>query len=83
MDTISQQAANLRQQWEADPRWADIARTYTAEDVIRAISLGVAQQVSVLGTLVEDTQTWDDIVLPADTREPVLLRSWDDRQRTP
>jgi isocitrate lyase len=35
MDTISQQAANLRQQWETDPRWADIARTYTAEDVIR------------------------------------------------
>jgi isocitrate lyase len=35
MDTISQQAANLREQWETDPRWADIARTYTAEDVIR------------------------------------------------
>jgi isocitrate lyase len=35
MDSISQQAANLRQQWETDPRWADIARTYTAEDVIR------------------------------------------------
>ena len=35
MDTISQQAANLRQQWETDPRWADVARTYTAEDVIR------------------------------------------------
>ena len=35
MDTISQQAANLRQQWETDPRWADIARTHTAEDVIR------------------------------------------------
>jgi isocitrate lyase len=35
MDTISQQAANLRQQWETDPRWADIARPYTAEDVIR------------------------------------------------
>ena len=35
MDTISQQAANLRQQWETDPRWADIVRTYTAEDVIR------------------------------------------------
>jgi isocitrate lyase len=35
MNTISQQAANLRQQWETDPRWADISRTYTAEDVIR------------------------------------------------
>jgi len=35
METISQQAANLRQEWETDPRWADIKRTYTAEDVIR------------------------------------------------
>ncbi len=35
MDTISQQAANLRTQWETDPRWAQIKRTYTAEDVIR------------------------------------------------
>jgi isocitrate lyase len=35
MDTISQQAANLRVEWETDPRWADIKRTYTAEDVIR------------------------------------------------
>jgi isocitrate lyase len=35
MNTISQQAANLRQEWETDPRWADIKRTYTAEDVIR------------------------------------------------
>ena len=35
MDTISQQAANLRVEWETDPRWADTKRTYTAEDVIR------------------------------------------------
>ncbi|HEY7266009.1 MAG TPA: isocitrate lyase [Trebonia sp.] len=35
MDTISQQAANLRKEWETDPRWADVKRTYTAEDVIR------------------------------------------------
>jgi isocitrate lyase len=35
MDTISQQAANLRQEWETDPRWANIERNYTAEDVIR------------------------------------------------
>jgi isocitrate lyase len=35
MNTISQQAANLRVEWETDPRWADIKRTYTAEDVIR------------------------------------------------
>jgi ATP-dependent 26S proteasome regulatory subunit len=43
----------------------------TAGDVARAISLGVGQQVSVLGNLVEDTQTWDDIVLPAETLESV------------
>jgi isocitrate lyase len=35
MDTISQQAANLRKAWETDPRWANIKRSYTAEDVIR------------------------------------------------
>ena len=35
METISQQAANLRAAWEADPRWAGIKREYTAEDVIR------------------------------------------------
>ncbi len=35
MDTISQQAANLCDEWETDPRWANIRRTYTAEDVIR------------------------------------------------
>ena len=35
MDTISQQAANLTQEWETDPRWSDIKRNYTAEDVIR------------------------------------------------
>jgi isocitrate lyase len=35
VDTISQQAASLRQKWETDPRWAAITRNYTAEDVIR------------------------------------------------
>jgi isocitrate lyase len=35
MDTISQQAANLRNEWETDPRWANVKRSYTAEDVIR------------------------------------------------
>ena len=35
METISQQAANLRASWETDQRWAGIARDYTAEDVIR------------------------------------------------
>ena len=35
METISQQAANLRKSWETDRRWDGIVRDYTAEDVIR------------------------------------------------
>src|ERR1700728_3439479 len=35
METISQQAANLRASWETDQRWTGIRREYTAEDVIR------------------------------------------------
>jgi isocitrate lyase len=35
METISQQAANLRGQWETDQRWTGIRRDYAAEDVIR------------------------------------------------
>ncbi len=35
MGSISQQAARLRDEWETDPRWNDIERTYSAEDVIR------------------------------------------------
>src|SRR6201992_1262840 len=35
METISQQAANLRASWETDQRWAGLQRDYTAEDVIR------------------------------------------------
>src|SRR5277367_4410692 len=35
METISQLAASLRHEWETDPRWAGIERTYSAEDVIR------------------------------------------------
>jgi isocitrate lyase len=30
METISQLAANLRHEWETDPRWAGIERTYDA-----------------------------------------------------
>jgi isocitrate lyase len=33
--TISDKAARLRLQWQEDPRWADIERSYTAEDVVR------------------------------------------------
>jgi isocitrate/methylisocitrate lyase len=35
METISQQAANLRESWETDQRWAGIKRDYSAQDVIR------------------------------------------------
>jgi isocitrate lyase len=35
VDTISQLAGDLRHEWKTDPRWADIKRPYSAEDVIR------------------------------------------------
>jgi isocitrate lyase len=35
VETITEQAANLRKAWETDQRWAGIRRDYTAEDVIR------------------------------------------------
>ena len=35
METISEQAANLRESWETDQRWAGIRRDYSAQDVIR------------------------------------------------
>jgi isocitrate lyase len=35
VETITEQAANLRKAWETDRRWSGIQRDYTAEDVIR------------------------------------------------
>src|SRR6201996_9045235 len=35
MTRISEQASQLQSQWQADPRWANVERTYSAEDVIR------------------------------------------------
>ena len=35
MDSISEQARQLRTEWQENPRWAGTQRTYTAEDVIR------------------------------------------------
>ena len=35
METISQQAARLRNEWESNPRWGDTERAYSAEDVVR------------------------------------------------
>jgi isocitrate lyase len=44
METISQQAANLRASWETDQRWNGITRDYTAEDVIRLRGSVVEEQ---------------------------------------
>jgi len=33
--TITDKAARVRLQWQEDPRWAGVERTYTAEDVVR------------------------------------------------
>ncbi|GLW09311.1 isocitrate lyase [Microtetraspora sp. NBRC 13810] len=35
MDRLKGAAEELRREWETDPRWAGIERTFTAEDVIR------------------------------------------------
>jgi isocitrate lyase len=32
---VNDQAAILRQEWETDPRWADVERSYSADDVVR------------------------------------------------
>src|SRR5258708_34558211 len=32
---MNDQAAMLQQEWAADPRWAGVERTYSAEDVVR------------------------------------------------
>jgi len=32
---VNDQAARLQQEWETDPRWAGIERTYTAQEVIK------------------------------------------------
>lgn len=34
-DRLKGAADELRREWESDPRWADVERTYTAEDVVR------------------------------------------------
>ena len=32
---MNQQAKQLQQEWEINPRWKNVSRTYSAEDVIR------------------------------------------------
>jgi isocitrate lyase len=49
MDTISQQASELEQDWATSPRWKGIERTYTAEDVIRL--RGTVQEEHTLARL--------------------------------
>ncbi len=49
MDTISQQAARLRREWETDPCWKGIERTYQAEDVVRL--RGTVQEEHTLARL--------------------------------
>jgi isocitrate lyase len=49
MDTISQQAARLRREWETDPCWKGIERTYRAEDVVRL--RGTVQEEHTLARL--------------------------------
>jgi isocitrate lyase len=49
LDTISQQAARLRREWETEARWKDTARTYSAEDVVRL--RGTVQEEHTLARL--------------------------------
>ena len=35
MATREQQIAALQQDWDTNPRWKGVTRTYTAEDVVR------------------------------------------------
>jgi len=43
MGTNAEQAAQLQREWQTDPRWAGIARNYTAQDVIRLRSSVAAE----------------------------------------
>jgi isocitrate lyase len=49
VDTMSQQAATLRREWETEPRWRDTARTYSAEEVVRL--RGTVQEEHTLARL--------------------------------
>ena len=46
-------------------------RPVGAHDVARAISLSVSRRIAQLGTLIEASQSWDDVVLPPDTLESI------------
>jgi AAA+ superfamily predicted ATPase len=43
------------------------ARAVTPHDLNAAVSAEIAQKVTLLGTRIETTQTWDDLVLPPTT----------------
>jgi len=34
-DRLAAAAAELRREWETNPRWKNVKRDYTAEDVVR------------------------------------------------
>ena len=55
-------------------------RPVTLADVTRAVSAEIAQKVTTLGTKIESTQSWDDLVLPPATldamREIVSRARW-------
>ncbi len=46
-------------------------RAITLDDIARAVSRSVGQRVATLGTKIEDSQTWQDVVLPPDTLDAV------------
>jgi isocitrate lyase len=48
MESISQQAANLRESWETDQRWTGTRRDYSAQDVIR-LRGSVAEEHTLAG----------------------------------
>ncbi|GGK93755.1 isocitrate lyase [Sphaerisporangium melleum] len=48
-DRLKGAAEELRRDWESDPRWQDVERTYTAEDVVRL--RGTVQEEHTLARL--------------------------------
>lgn len=57
---------------ESARRQAEIERrAVIASDAARAVTGQVAQRVSLLGTRIEDRQTWEDVVLPNETLDAI------------
>jgi isocitrate lyase len=62
---ISDKAARLRLQWQEDPRWANVERSYTAEDVVRL--RGSVQEEYTLARLGAE-RLWELLHSPAETK---------------